>query len=88
MCIRPDQSVLLCTAESRLEKDEEDCMYFCMKVPKYVILQSSVLEGMSGTAGVAQLPSQVTDQDFLLWRHSNFDCPPECCEELSRLVKV
>jgi len=63
-------------------------MYFCMKVPNDVILQSSVLEGISRTAGVATLPSNMTDQDFLLWRRSNIDRPPQSCGELTKVVKV
>lgn len=91
------ESVLLCSRDSlaKLKLDpswdrDRPSVFFCIGLSPSQIKQSGFLEGVSGTAGVTELPQDISQDDFLLWlKHC---CPPfrppPANEKVARLINV
>lgn len=90
-------SVLLCSRDSlaKLKLDpswdrDRPSVFFCIGLSQTQIQQSGFLEGVSETAGVTELPQDISQDDFLLWlKHC---CPPfrppPANEKVARLINV
>ena len=62
-------------------------IFLCLSLSDAHIEDSTFLEGLSGTTGLASLPREVSSDDFQLWYNSSPLRPPPD-QQLCRVVKV
>eukprot|EP00892_Ulva_mutabilis_P001565 jgi/Ulvmu1/11409/UM075_0071.1 len=89
MILQPDKSLLLRSDLCSAGEERDGGMFFSVQLPLSTISKSGVLQSMSGTKGEVSLPSQMSDQDFLLWQTTPDDIPPcTSAKDIARLVQV
>lgn len=81
---------ITCDTDNGDGDDEQQTVYFCIKLHKRLLERAEVLAALADTSGMVNLPCGISSSDFLLWQQ----CWPEttsdrlATRDLTRILQV